>query len=139
VHRRLCDSDRLLSVLDPGATPPCEKFLAADQLDLPEPTFPLHLEFYEDRLLLQIPALISPQSSDNSLAWLTCTTVSPIVSRTVIRGSTLPGSGHRNEARWPTPHARTGWLARSLLRERSIGQTIRIAIEDGGRATWGRL
>ena len=40
---RLCDSNRLLSVLDLGATPPCEKFLTADELDLPEPTFPLHL------------------------------------------------------------------------------------------------
>ena len=36
---RLCDSNRLLSVLDLGATPPCEKFLTADELDLPEPRF----------------------------------------------------------------------------------------------------
>ena len=39
----LCDSDRLLSVLELGATPPCEKLLTVDELDLPEPTFPLHL------------------------------------------------------------------------------------------------
>lgn len=46
--RRLRDWDRLLSVLDLGATPPCEKFLAADELDSPEPTFPLHLRLCED-------------------------------------------------------------------------------------------
>ena len=57
---RLCDSSRLLSVLDLGATPPCEKFLTAGQLDNPEPTFPLHLRVCEDCLLLQIPDLIVP-------------------------------------------------------------------------------
>ena len=58
LHCRLCDSDRLLSVLDLGATPPCEKFLTPGELDLAEPTFPLHLRLCEDCLLLQIPALI---------------------------------------------------------------------------------
>ena len=57
---RLCDSDRLLSVLDLGATPLCEKYLTVDELDLPEPTFPLHLRLCEDCLLLQLPALITP-------------------------------------------------------------------------------
>jgi hypothetical protein len=58
----LCESDRLLSILDLGATPPCEKFLTAYELDLPEPTFPLHLRLCEDCLLLQLPALISPDT-----------------------------------------------------------------------------
>jgi C-methyltransferase C-terminal domain/Putative zinc binding domain/Methyltransferase domain len=57
---RLCDSDLLLSVLDLGATPLCEKYLTVDGLDLPEPTFPLHLRLCEDCLLLQLPALITP-------------------------------------------------------------------------------
>jgi hypothetical protein len=113
VHRRLCDSDRLLSVLDLGATLPCEK--SADEPDLPEPTFPLRLRLCEDCLLLQIPALITRQSSDSSVACLTCTIVWPKFARTVIRGSALPGAGHRNAASWRTPHARTGWLARTLL------------------------
>jgi SAM-dependent methyltransferase len=63
VRCRLCDSNRLLSVLDLGATPPCETFLTADELDLPEPTFPLHLRLCEDCLLLQIPALITPEDT----------------------------------------------------------------------------
>jgi len=69
VRCRLCDSDRLLSVLDLGATPPCEKFLTADELDLPEPTFPLHLRLCEDCLLLQIPALITPEGTFTEYAY----------------------------------------------------------------------
>ncbi|MCX5041721.1 class I SAM-dependent methyltransferase [Aldersonia sp. NBC_00410] len=66
---RLCDSTRLLSVLDLGATPPCEKFLAAEELDLPEPTYPLHLRLCEDCLLLQIPALITPEETFTEYAY----------------------------------------------------------------------
>jgi hypothetical protein len=40
VRCRVCDSNRLLRVLDLGATPPCEKLLTVDELDLPEPTIP---------------------------------------------------------------------------------------------------
>jgi SAM-dependent methyltransferase len=66
---RLCDSSRLLSVLDLGATPPCETFLAAEELDLPEPTYPLHLRLCEDCLLLQIPALITPEDTFTEYAY----------------------------------------------------------------------
>lgn len=66
---RLCDSDRLVSILDLGATPPCEKFLAADEIDLPEPTFPLHLRLCADCLLLQIPALITPEDTFTEYAY----------------------------------------------------------------------
>ena len=66
---RLCDSTRLLSVLDLGATPPCESFLAADELDLPEPTYPLHLRLCEDCLLLQIPTLIAPGDTFTEYAY----------------------------------------------------------------------
>ena len=66
---RLCDSNRLLSVLDLGATPPCEAFLTADGLDRPEPTYPLHLRLCEDCLLLQIPALITPEDTFTEYAY----------------------------------------------------------------------
>jgi len=59
----------LLSVLDLGVTPPCEKFLAQDELDLPELTFPLHLRLCEDCLLLQIPALITPEDTFTEYAY----------------------------------------------------------------------
>ncbi|WP_102145665.1 class I SAM-dependent methyltransferase [Mycobacterium hubeiense] len=66
---RLCGTDRLLSVLDLGATPPCERFLTADELDQPEPTYPLHLRLCENCLLLQIPALITPEETFTEYAY----------------------------------------------------------------------
>ncbi|MET0928125.1 MAG: class I SAM-dependent methyltransferase [Aeromicrobium sp.] len=60
---RLCGSERLRSVLDLGATPPCELFLTADGLDRAEVTYPLHLRLCEECLLLQIPALILPEET----------------------------------------------------------------------------
>ncbi|MCV7170920.1 MULTISPECIES: class I SAM-dependent methyltransferase [Mycolicibacterium] len=66
---RLCASDRLISVLDLGATPPCEKFLSATDLELPEATFPLHLRLCADCLLLQIPALITPEDTFTEYAY----------------------------------------------------------------------
>jgi SAM-dependent methyltransferase len=69
VRCRLCDSNRLQSVLDLGATPPCETFLTVEQLDSPEATFPLHLRLCEDCLLLQIPALITPEDTFTEYAY----------------------------------------------------------------------
>ncbi|WP_163749453.1 class I SAM-dependent methyltransferase [Mycolicibacterium helvum] len=66
---RLCGSSRLVSVLDLGATPPCERFLRGDELDAPEPTFPLHLRLCETCLLLQIPALITPEDTFTEYAY----------------------------------------------------------------------
>ncbi len=60
---RLCGSERLRSVLDLGATPPCELFLTAEGLAAPEPTYPLNLHLCESCLLLQIPALILPEET----------------------------------------------------------------------------
>src|SRR4029077_19904083 len=40
-----------------------------DELDLPEPTFPLHLRVCEDCLLLQIPALIAPEATFTEYAY----------------------------------------------------------------------
>lgn len=65
----VCGSERLRSVVDLGATPPCEKFLQADELDLPEPTYPLHLRLCEECLLLQIPALILPEETFSEYAY----------------------------------------------------------------------
>ncbi|MBJ7338673.1 class I SAM-dependent methyltransferase [Mycolicibacterium sp.] len=66
---RVCGSERLLSVLDLGATPPCELLLDADALNSPEQTFPLHLRLCEDCLLLQIPALITPVDTFTEYAY----------------------------------------------------------------------
>jgi len=60
---------RLITVVDLGATPPCEKFLTAAELDLPETTYPLHLRLCEDCLLLQLPALITPEDTFTDYAY----------------------------------------------------------------------
>jgi len=66
---RVCESDRLLSVLDLGATPPCEKFLPNEALDLVEATYPLHVRVCENCLLLQLPALITPEETFTEYAY----------------------------------------------------------------------
>ncbi|MGW0036448.1 methyltransferase domain-containing protein [Gordonia sp. NPDC003376] len=66
---RLCGSSDLRSILDLGATPPCERFLTLAGLDEAEPTFPLHLRLCEHCLLLQIPALITPEDTFTEYAY----------------------------------------------------------------------
>ncbi|MEW9553864.1 class I SAM-dependent methyltransferase [Nonomuraea sp. NPDC050783] len=66
---RLCGSGRLASVLDLGATPPCELFLTPDQLDEPELTYPLHLRVCTSCWLAQIPPLIRPEETFTEYAY----------------------------------------------------------------------
>ncbi|KUL62760.1 MULTISPECIES: class I SAM-dependent methyltransferase [unclassified Streptomyces] len=66
---RLCGSHAMASVVDLGATPPCESFLAADQLDEPEPAYPLHLRVCTDCWLAQIPPLITPEETFEEYAY----------------------------------------------------------------------
>ncbi|MEP6816870.1 MAG: class I SAM-dependent methyltransferase [Marmoricola sp.] len=66
---RLCAGADLRSVLDLGATPPCESFLTAAELNEPEVTYPLHLQICADCLLLQIPALITPEATFTDYAY----------------------------------------------------------------------
>lgn len=66
---RLCDYPELVSVLDLGASPPCELFLTAEQLDVGEMTYPLHLRLCPQCLLLQIPALIIPEETFTEYAY----------------------------------------------------------------------
>ncbi|BBY49672.1 methyltransferase [Mycolicibacterium arabiense] len=56
-------------MLDLGATPPCEKLLDDQALDQAEVTYPLHLRVCADCLLLQIPALITPEDTFTEYAY----------------------------------------------------------------------
>jgi hypothetical protein len=56
-------------VLDLGATAPCERFLTVEELDLPEPTYPLRLRLCQDCLLAQIPTLITPEETFTEYAY----------------------------------------------------------------------
>ncbi|HEX6357346.1 class I SAM-dependent methyltransferase [Actinophytocola sp.] len=66
---RLCGSTNLASVVDLGATPPCELFLSPDQVDEPEMTYPLHLRLCTDCLLAQLPPLITPEETFTEYAY----------------------------------------------------------------------
>ncbi len=58
---RLCGANRLQPVLSLGNTPLANSLLTAEQLDQPEPTFPLDLAFCEGCSLLQITQTIAPE------------------------------------------------------------------------------
>jgi hypothetical protein len=66
---RLCGSTTTASVVDLGATPPCERFLTAEQLDEAETTYPLHLRVCTECWLAQIPPLISPEDTFTEYAY----------------------------------------------------------------------
>ncbi|NIH83200.1 class I SAM-dependent methyltransferase [Amycolatopsis granulosa] len=66
---RLCGAPGLRSVVDLGASPPCESFLAPQDLDAPEPFYPLHLRICPDCLLVQLPPLIDPAKTFTEYAY----------------------------------------------------------------------
>ncbi|MFC4082817.1 class I SAM-dependent methyltransferase [Amycolatopsis samaneae] len=66
---RLCGSAGMASVVDLGATPPCERFLTAAQLDEPEATYPLHLRVCTECWLAQLPPLITPEETFTEYAY----------------------------------------------------------------------
>ncbi|AUS79024.1 class I SAM-dependent methyltransferase [Actinoalloteichus sp. AHMU CJ021] len=73
---RLCERPDLRGVLDLGATPPCERFLGPSELDLPEPTYPLHLRVCSSCLLAQLPALVTPEETFTEYAYFSSFSVS---------------------------------------------------------------
>ncbi|GHF67725.1 hypothetical protein FHX82_003670 [Amycolatopsis bartoniae] len=66
---RLCGSPELASVVDLGASPPCESFLAEAELDAPELTHPLHLRVCPNCFLVQLPPLIDPVETFTEYAY----------------------------------------------------------------------
>ena len=66
---RLCGSNDLQSVVDLGASPPCERFLSVEQLEEPEVTYPLHLRVCRQCLFAQVPALIKPEDNFTEYAY----------------------------------------------------------------------
>ncbi|WP_326634942.1 class I SAM-dependent methyltransferase [Streptosporangium sp. NBC_01755] len=66
---RLCGSTSLASVIDLGATPPCERFLTERQLEEPEVTYPLHLRVCTGCWLAQIPPMITPEETFTEYAY----------------------------------------------------------------------
>ena len=56
---RLCGAELTVTFVDLGMSPPCESYLAADQLDQGETFYPLHVRICSQCLLVQLPAYIS--------------------------------------------------------------------------------
>jgi SAM-dependent methyltransferase len=55
---RLCGAELTHTFVDLGMSPPCESYLAADQLDQGETFYPLHVRVCTECLLVQLPAYI---------------------------------------------------------------------------------
>ncbi len=87
---RLCGSGDLASVVDLGATPPCERFLTAERLDEPEVTYPLHLRVCTSCWLAQIPPLITPEDTFTDYAYFSSYSTSWVEhARTFVAGLRL--------------------------------------------------
>jgi hypothetical protein len=56
---RLCGAELTVTFVDLGMSPPCESYLAADQLDQGETFYPLHVRICSECLLVQLPAYIT--------------------------------------------------------------------------------
>lgn len=112
---RLCESSRLTSVVDLGATPPCQKFLSSDELDLPEMTYPLHLRLCEDCLLLQIPALITPEDNFTEYAYFSSYSDSWVNHAEVFVNETLPTLGLNEDSFVIEVASNDGYLLQHIL------------------------
>jgi len=60
-HCRFCGSALTHLVVDLGMSPPCERYLRADQLDEMEPFYPLRVHVCERCLLVQLQEYVSPE------------------------------------------------------------------------------
>lgn len=60
-HCRICKNDNLVKIISLGVTPPANAFLKKSQLKLPEPFFPLHVNFCPICRQLQLSHVVSPE------------------------------------------------------------------------------
>ena len=105
---RLCGSTSLASVVDLGATPPCERFLTAEQLEEPEVTYPLHLRVCTGCWLAQIPPMITPEDTFTEYAYFSSYSTSWWSTRGSSCTARSTGSGWtttRSWSRWPATTA----------------------------------
>ncbi|WP_338537734.1 class I SAM-dependent methyltransferase [Janibacter terrae] len=66
---RLCSTELRHTFVDLGASPPCESFLRADQLDQGEVFYPLHVRICSECLLVQLPAYIPAEEIFSDYAY----------------------------------------------------------------------
>ncbi|WP_107704613.1 class I SAM-dependent methyltransferase [Nocardioides allogilvus] len=66
---RLCSAELDHTFVDLGMSPPCESYLAADQLDRGETFYPLHVRICAGCLLVQLPAYIAAEDIFSDYAY----------------------------------------------------------------------
>ncbi|WP_029430339.1 class I SAM-dependent methyltransferase [Blastococcus sp. URHD0036] len=66
---RLCGADLADTFVDLGMSPPCESYVAADQLDRGEVFYPLHVRICGQCLLVQLPAYIAAEDIFSDYAY----------------------------------------------------------------------
>ena len=66
---RLCSAELDHTFVDLGMSPPCESYLAADQLDQGETFYPLHVRICPACLLVQLPAYIAAEDIFSDYAY----------------------------------------------------------------------
>ena len=66
---RLCSAELRHTFVDLGMSPPCESYLAADQLDRGETFYPLHVRVCGSCLLVQLPAYIPAEDIFSDYAY----------------------------------------------------------------------
>ena len=64
---RLCGGALERTFVDLGMSPLCERFLAAEQLDVMEPYFPLHVLVCQTCFLVQLREYVSPDPSSGNM------------------------------------------------------------------------
>lgn len=66
---RLCSAKLTHTFVDLGMSPPCERYLSVEELDLGETFYPLHVRICEGCLLVQLPAYIPAEDIFSDYAY----------------------------------------------------------------------
>ena len=66
---RLCGADLRTTFVDLGMSPPCESYLAEEDLDRAEVFHPLHVRVCDECLLVQLPAYIPAEDIFSDYAY----------------------------------------------------------------------
>ncbi len=69
IHCRHCGATLKTSFADLGETPLCETFLLPEELDQPEPYYPLHAWVCDECFLVQVDEFVSPETIFNDYAY----------------------------------------------------------------------
>ncbi|QFU89497.1 class I SAM-dependent methyltransferase [Amycolatopsis sp. YIM 10] len=133
---RLCGSAHLASVVDLGATPPCERFLTAEQLGEPEPAYPLHLRVCTECRLAQIPPLITPEDTFTEYAYFSSYSASWVEHASSFVGEAVSRLGLSDSSFVVEVASNDGYLLRHVVERgiRCLGVEPSVNVGEAARA-----